>query len=189
MIFFKLVFGERQIHSQASTDPTDLGWPRYWLKSNHTGHGDVTPEHMVTADATTHSLRLLCGLTEWRHTDLYHPLTQMTSNDHCSDRCTDHCTDHCLTTAQLCNHWAMASGVWWNDWLVYALKAKIGRLSPSVQTELSCLPLSSWTETGCCRVSMARKSVHSLTIWRQLCVCVSMSCDGLVHRWCVCDSV
>ena len=65
-------------------------------------------------------------------------------------------------------------------WPVYALKAKIGRLSPSVQTRLSCLPLSSWTETGCCRVSMARKGVHSLTIWRQLsvyvcvyvCVCV-----------------
>ena len=107
-------------------------------------------------DATTHIPRLLCGLTEWRHTDLNHPLTPMTSNDHCSDRCTDHCTDHCLTTAQLCNHWAMASGVWWNDWLVYALKAKIGRLSPSVQPE----------------------PVHSQTIWRQLSVCVSL-CDSV----------
>ena len=69
---------------------------------NHWTHGD--------GDATTHSPRLLCGLTEWRHTDLNHPLTPMTSNDHC----TDHCTDHCLTTARLCNHWAMVGGVWWN---------------------------------------------------------------------------
>ena len=43
----------------------------------------------------------------------------MTSNDHCSDHwtdhCIDHCIDHCLTTTRLCNHWTMASGVWWND--------------------------------------------------------------------------
>ena len=64
MIFLKLVFGERQIHSQASTDPTDLGWPRYWLESNHTGHGDVTTEHMVTG-TPLHTAQGYC--VDWRN--------------------------------------------------------------------------------------------------------------------------
>ena len=83
-------------------------WPgrHHWTH----GNGDVTSEHMGDGDGPyAHNPRLLCGLTEWRHVNVNHPLTPMTSNDHC----TDHCTDHCLVlnTSRFLAIWPMV--VWW----------------------------------------------------------------------------